>query len=409
MKGKIISWFRGTVRLRVWGNLCQRFFNLCAFHGISLWNLEPLGEDEYLLSISLKNFWKIRPLARKCRIRLQVVKKCGLPFLLYRYRHRKPLFFSIMLAFVMIFSLSLFIWDIRIEGNLSVTDERIMDYLTNQGITQGRLKSSVDYKGLAASLREYFPELTWVSVKLEGTRLMIQLQENTDTNLLEEGEYEPSDLVSNVNGVVTRIITRSGTPMVKAGDQVQEGDLLVSGCVELINDSAEVYGYRYVAADADIYVQTSLEYEDEIPFLHSEKVYSGKETSRILLEFGSFHLGIPFFHISYKQYDTLRENRQLRIMENFYLPVYFSRITVREYEIVDKTWTSDQAKAQAQANLDYFLKKIQEKGVQIFQNDVKIEASDSLCRASGTLLLIEKAGVRTDIRGGITSDENHEM
>ena len=57
---------------------------------------------------------------------------------------------------------------------------------------------------------------------------------------------------------------------------------------------------------------------------------------------------------------------------------------------------SEQAKKQAQNNLDNFLKKFQEKGVQIFQNDVKIETTDSICIAQGTIYLIEKAGKRVD-------------
>lgn len=85
-------------------------------------------------------------------------------------------------------------------------------------------------------------------------------------------------------------------------------------------------------------------------------------------------------------------------MENFYLPVFFSRITLREYEIADKTWTPAQGKQQAESNLNNFLKKIQEKGVQIFQNNVKIETTDSVCTAKGTLALIEKAGKRVDIQ-----------
>ena len=44
-------------------------------------------------------------------------------------------------------------------------------------------------------------------------------------------------------------------------------------------------------------------------------------------------------------------------------------------------------------NLKNFLEKIEEKGVQIFQNDVKIETTDSICKAQGRLLLIEKSGM----------------
>lgn len=49
-------------------------------------------------------------------------------------------------------------------------------------------------------------------------------------------------------------------------------------------------------------------------------------------------------------------------MENFYLPVYFSKITVREYETIDKTWTFGQAKARLEANLENFLKKYKKRG-----------------------------------------------
>lgn len=292
MKGKVLSWFTGSVRIQITGGFCERFLNLCAYHNIRLWNLES-GKEGYEASLSLANFWKLKPLIHKCHIKIRTVEKCGAPFLLHRYRHRKLLFLSVFAAFALIFSLSFFIWDIEIDGNLSVTDEKITDYLRGEGIAQGIPKSSIDYKLLAARICQSFPVMTWVSVKLQGTRLVISLQENTDTGLVQERTYGPSDLVSNVDGVVTQIITRTGTPLVAAGDEVQKGDLLVSGCIELVNDSAEVYGCRYVAADADIYVKTHLAYEDRIPLNQKEKVYSGKETSRILLEFGSLHLGIP--------------------------------------------------------------------------------------------------------------------
>ena len=372
MKGKVLSWLKGNVRILVTGGFCERFLNLCAYHQINLWDLSP-RENGYEASLSLAGFWKLRPLVRKCHIRLRVLDKKGFPFFLHRYRKRKPLFLALAGSFVLLFLLSLFIWDIKIDGNHSVTDERIMDYLSQEGIRQGIRKDSVDYKLLAADLRQSFPELTWVSVKLQGTRLLISLKENQDPSRETETETGgPCDLVSTVDGTVTELITRAGTPVVSAGDPVKKGDLLVSGCVELVNDSGEVYDARYVEADADVFVQTSRTYEDRISLKQPEKSYTGKKRSRFLLKIGSFRLGIPFFGASYRQYDCVTEHRQLRLMENFYLPVYFSAITLREYQVVEETWSPEQAKARAESNLNHFLEKIQEKGVQIFQNNVKI-------------------------------------
>lgn len=40
------------------------------------------------------------------------------------------------------------------------------------------------------------------------------------------------------------MITRRGTPLVKKGDQVEKGDLLVSGLLPIYNDSQEIIGYE---------------------------------------------------------------------------------------------------------------------------------------------------------------------
>ena len=48
------------------------------------------------------------------------------------------------------------------------------------------------------------------------------------------------------------------------GDTVEEGQILVTGRVEILNDAKEVTGYQYEQVDADIYADTQMEYEDTI-------------------------------------------------------------------------------------------------------------------------------------------------
>lgn len=49
------------------------------------------------------------------------------------------------------------------------------------------------------------------------------------------------------------MVTRQGTPLVRAGDEIKKGQELVSGIVDITDDSQEVIRYAYVQADADIY------------------------------------------------------------------------------------------------------------------------------------------------------------
>lgn len=393
MKGSFLLWVRGTVRIRVLGENCERFLNLCAHHGIPLWELRPVkgGCDA---SLAASHFRSLKPLVHKCRLHIQILQKQGIPFFLFRYRKRRILFLSLAAALCMTGALSFFIWDIQIEGNLSVTDEKILDYLHSEEVHQGRLKTSVDYKQLASNLRQNFPEIAWVSVKLQGTRLCIDLKEQ---NFPEEETKEtaPGSLISDVDGTVVSIITRAGTALVGAGSEIKRGDLLVDGTLELVNDSGEVYAYQYTAADADIYVKTSFEYRDSFSLKQKKKLYTGQKKNRKLLQIGTVRIGLPFGSIPYEQYDMITEQKQLRLMENFYLPVYYSSITINQYRTVWQLCTPEEGEKQLQLAFENFLEKIEQKGVQIFQNDVKIESTDSVSTAEGTIWLIQKAGQRT--------------
>lgn len=65
------------------------------------------------------------------------------------------------------------------------------------------------------------------------------------------------DLVASSDGVITKIVTRTGTPQVHVGDTVKRR-YFVSGRVEIVNDSKEGSGYKYCHADADIFADTQM-------------------------------------------------------------------------------------------------------------------------------------------------------
>ena len=221
MVKQILQYGKGHVRIRVEGGSYERFLNLCANHNIYLWDLIPSG-DAYEMNLSIKEFRELKPLAHKSRVRVRVVERYGLPFFLHRYRNRKLFFAGIMAALGIILFLSCFIWDIHVEGNLHETTEVILEYLQTEEIGHGTWKSGIDCKALASSLRKQFDDFIWVSVKIDGTRLLINVQENTDLALEEDRVYEDSDLISNVDGTIVKMVTRSGAPVAAAGDEIKK-------------------------------------------------------------------------------------------------------------------------------------------------------------------------------------------
>lgn len=394
MVKEMLGYAKGHVRIRVTGHSYERFLNLCARNRIILWKIEPV-DGSYEMNLSIKDFRTLRPLARKSGARVRIVSRYGLPFFLHRHRRRKMLLGGMLTGAALLFLLSCFIWDIDIRGNQARTDDIIFDFLNEAGIKHGMLKSGIDCKGLAAKLRGEFDDFIWVAVKIEGTRLLVDVQENTDLELEEGIDYGPSDLVSNVEGTVKEIITRAGTPLVKAGDQVKIGQPLVLGQVEILDDAGEVVNYQYMAADADIYIETRRSYHQSFPMKYIKKEYTGRMKKGVYLEaFGTgFAFSLPG---GYERSDWMSSGQKLRLFRSFYLPLVWGKICEREYRLTEKSYTKEEAVRKAESNLDKFLCEMEEKGVQILQNNVKIEAGVKNCTAEGTLVFLERAGKRVE-------------
>lgn len=57
----------------------ERFLNLCMARQIRIWNLR-FQDGMHFFYIPLMDFYKLRPLARKAKVRLRIKGRYGLPF-----------------------------------------------------------------------------------------------------------------------------------------------------------------------------------------------------------------------------------------------------------------------------------------------------------------------------------------
>ena len=249
------------IKIEFCGHSPERFINLCRQKQIAIWSLES-DTIKYSCCIYAKDFKKLKAFARKSKVKIKIVEKHGLSFVLFRYRKRKWFLLGIMLAFCMMFSLSRFIWNIEIEGNQGISDDVIYDYLKEKRIYSGMKKSKVDCDKICKELRLDFHKIIWVSASLNGTSLKLDIREGKELSGSSANMEEGHDIISQANGTISSIVTRSGVPNVKKGDTVIKGQVLVSGVIEIKNDAGELIREEKTCADADIWIKTELAYED---------------------------------------------------------------------------------------------------------------------------------------------------
>ena len=194
---------------------------------------------------------------------------------------------------------------------------------------------------------------------------------------------------------MVKIITRAGVPRIRPGENCKTGDVLVSGCLELKNDSQEVTRYEYVHADADIYIKRKLSYYAELPLEYEAEIRENIQETGGFLKIGKLYLEWGAEHK--KGWHTLTEELPMKLTENFRLPVSTGRITMNRYQKKKIIRTEKEATTEAFCILQDYEEKLMEKGVQISANNVKIDVDHRTCISRGNLEIIEKIGKKTPV------------
>lgn len=397
-----IRWLQGYIRLCVAGYSPERFLNMCCFHNLFIWGLEPT-EKGYEMYMSISDFRKLKPIIRKTHTKVTLEGRYGFPFFLARYRKRKLFFAGLFLCAVLLRAYSLFIWDIHFEGNERYPDTTLAEFLESEGVAPAMLRSRVDCPGIVKAIRKEYNDIVWVSASIDGSRLKIQVKENEDTFpekdasvVPDGGEEKPVDLIASSDGVVTKIVTRSGVPQVHVGDTVKKGDILVLGRVEVVNDSQEVVGYQYHRSDADVFADTQMEYTDTLDLTYLKKVYDGKKKYQPFIRLADWTVSVGSIKNKYEHSERVTEETQVRLGENFYLPFSYGMKSVKSYSLVERTYTEEEARQLLSLDFKRFCEDLEEKGVQIRENDVKIHLYEDSASASGTLFLNERITAEAD-------------
>jgi similar to stage IV sporulation protein len=389
MLTKLLNWIRGILWVQISGTAPERFINLCCNKKIFIWNLIQVDEG-YQFCILARNYKKLKPIARKTKIVPKIKRKRGLVFILHRYKKRTGFFAGVVLCTVLIYIMSLNIWDISILGGSKYTPETMLKFLNENQVYTGIQKKKVNCQEIEETIRLTYKDIGWVSAEIRGTRLIIKL---TETNMPAPAgpAIDPSHIVATKDVIIKDIITRSGTPMVKAGDVVKKGDILVSGIITIMDDFGVEIRREPVVADADIRCSSYYDYKDVFSMNYIDKNYSGKAKKGYYITVFGKKLFLYNPSNSYDIYDIIVNEKTLHITDSFYLPFRFGQITTREYFEDNKKYSEEEAQAIAKDRLKRYFDKLIENDVLIRENSVKITIEKNKCITSGRILVEEPA------------------
>lgn len=392
-----IRYLQGYVCIKICGYSPERFMNLCRNNGIVLWDITP-NNHEYIMKMSIKDFKRIKPFIKKTRVKTVIIKKLGLPFFMYKNRKRKTFFWCIPICFLFLYFMTGFIWAFQFNGNKQVTDDMLYSFLEENGVEIGTRINSIKIEELERKIREEYNNVTWTSIKIKGTEFIVDINENDlSWNDKKKNSSNESDISSIADGKIISIITRSGIPKVKRGDEVKKGDILVEGSIPIFDNDGNIISYEYCNADADVYLKYKYPVNMKVSRYYQYKNYTGREKQKKYFRIGAKYLSFYALKIKYPKYDILEEEKQLLLFKDIYLPLFWGKKVYREYVMIDALYSEDAAKSLLNVKLNQEIQDLTEKGVQIIENNVKISDNSEDFFLTGFMVVVERNDLKTAV------------
>jgi similar to stage IV sporulation protein len=218
----------GRAECRVTGVNPALFLNRCAAAGLRVDAAEPENDMCLRVVLPLRELKKARRLALRSQCELSPLRETGAEILARRLLRRwVPV--SCLLALLLLLAWSrLFIWEIEVRGNETVSTGAIRGALLDCGVGIGTYWPDLVSDNLRSRLLIRLPRLAWATVNIHGSRAEVIVRERVPKPELFD-EKAAVDLVAERTGFVTEVRALNGTAVVHRGSAVMPGDVLISG------------------------------------------------------------------------------------------------------------------------------------------------------------------------------------
>lgn len=334
----IFNYIIGYIRISIEGYYIERFINICGNEKITIWNLKRNKNVKLELNIGIKDLKKVAKIAKQTKCKMKIIKKKGLPFLFNRYRKRKLFFVFLLVIIIGLGISSNFVWNIQIVEEDKESIENLYQDVVESGLEIGKMKSKINTKDIINKVRLKRNDIAWMGIELKGTNAIVKVVKATaKPEIVDDNEY--CNIVSDKQGIITKINAQNGTIAVKVGDTVNVGTTLINGWME-----GKYTGLRYVHAKGEIQAKVWHTKNKKILYNATEKAETGNIENKYQIKINNFEINLSKRLSKFKIYDTIVLENKFKIFSDFYLPISLVKITNKEIKEEQKNYNVEQAK-----------------------------------------------------------------
>lgn len=222
--------YHSYIRFTAQGDALPRFRDALREYGVQCIR-QTVTNGVFCAQIKPKYRRALQKTAEAYGIILTVTEEKGLRFRLRPFRARYGLIAGLIPAIAFLWWTNQTVRSIEIYGNTEISDTHLLTALEELGVTRGTRYDTMDFSLLEQQLRLTVSDIEWVSLRRTGGRLVVELEEETDPPA-RYADRIPTNYIATVSAQITEMQVYNGQAMVKVGDAVKEGDVLINGVIE---------------------------------------------------------------------------------------------------------------------------------------------------------------------------------
>ena len=310
----------------------ERIINLCNENAIRFSRVMLDGERAEF-STPLFSERKLLRIAGENGIEITVEARRGIPALAYRHRRRAGIFAGAVAFLIIFFFTSGLVWDIRIDGAITVSERELRKTFAECGLVVGAKIDEIDAEIIENQILILSDDISWISINLLKNVANVEIREIDYAPPNEYGDAPYTNVTAKEGGVIVGFDDVNGSICVEIGESVSENQLLISGILDY-----EGIPLTLTNAHGHVYAEVENVIEIKIPQKYIKKVTKEsvkKEKSLI------------FFKNEIKFFSNCRNSPpfcdKIEVIENFYtvnqqkLPFAVKTTRYIEYEEIEAT------------------------------------------------------------------------
>ncbi|GAA0698521.1 sporulation protein YqfD [Paraclostridium ghonii] len=336
----MISYIKGYYVVTIEGINTEKFLNTVIRNKVNIYDVKRVSNTKIELKVDRKSIRLFKNIYRGSKFEVKIKQKTGLPFFARRVYRYKGMWMSALFSLILLMSTSLFVTDVYIQAPEGINKVLVRKELEKAGVKPGVYKKNIDRKEVRDQIMGGFNDIAYVSINVKGTNIFVTVTKK-DESLEEKKETNYCNIIAKKNGIIEKVIPRSGKQVTNVGDIVRKGDVLVSG--SNTKSLPEVWATTfYESKQSTNYIEKVKTRTDNKKTVYTFSFYDNKYTLRR--------------NIDFKNYEIENKEHELAI-GNYTFPLkikssIFHEVNVKEVE-KNKDEVKEELKQKALKELEY--------------------------------------------------------